>query len=340
MAPLPHSVSPRHTQVADNGRLSEPTDYHPPTEISTDDGTVNILQLTDLHLYFDTPKATHEQDIDKDLAHQTITGICQNNSAKRGNPHSADAINHSVTPVIHNYASFEACLTQALSEDVRCDLIVVTGDLVSEIHPQLYQHLYQRLHQSGIPFACIAGNHDVTDEIGKDLPFEQRSFEPHEPDSRLLSRYSMKLNGWEILFINSSVPGQIFGRIGNKNLYWLSQKLANSHHPVIIAMHHHLLPMHSAWIDAHITQDATEFWQTVAPFNALKAVVGGHVHQSSTRSYQGVQLYSTPSTGYQFKPGCDDFTLDDEAKPGYRWLSLKANGTLQSWVVRLEDNAG
>nr|WP_241878922.1 hypothetical protein [Psychrobacter sp. PraFG1]UNK05545.1 hypothetical protein MN210_01170 [Psychrobacter sp. PraFG1] len=86
MAPLPHSVSPRHTQVADNGRLSEPTDYHPPTEISTDDGTVNILQLTDLHLYFDTPKATHEQDINKDLAHQTITGICQNSSAKRGNP--------------------------------------------------------------------------------------------------------------------------------------------------------------------------------------------------------------------------------------------------------------
>ena len=271
---------------------------YPPTQITTEDGVINILQLTDPHLYLDSDTET--------------AGI-------------------------NNYQSFIACLQQALNEGIRCDLILLSGDLVNEVKPEIYKNIYQLLQQTGIPFVCIAGNHDVTDELDPHLPFSQRRFVPHEPNPMLLSNYCLALNEWRLLLIDSSVPGEIYGSVGNKNLNWLSQKLANSHHPVIIAMHHHVLPMDSAWIDQHITEDAEDFWQRVESYPTVKAVVSGHVHQNFESQRAGIKVYATPSTCYQFKPKSDDFAIDDQAVPGYRWLSLNKQGIIKSWITRLEN---
>ena len=271
---------------------------YPPTQITTEDGVINILQLTDPHLYLDPDTET--------------AGI-------------------------NNYQSFTACLQQALNEDIRCDLILLSGDLVNEVKPEIYKNIYKLLQQTKIPFVCIAGNHDVTDELDPHLPFSQRRFVPHQPNPMLLSNYCLALNEWRLLLIDSSVPGEIYGTVGNKNLNWLSQKLANSHHPVIIAMHHHVLPMDSAWIDQHITEDAEDFWQRVEGYPAVKAVVSGHVHQNFESQRAGIKVYATPSTCYQFKPKSDDFAIDDQAVPGYRWLSLNKQGIIKSWITRLEN---
>lgn len=269
---------------------------YPPTHIKTTDGVVNVLQLTDLHLYL---------DINKEVAG------------------------------VNNYQSFLACLNQALSEEIRCDLILITGDLVNEVKPEIYDHIFDILSDTGIPFACIAGNHDVTDELGAELPFDQRTFEAHQPDQRLLSQHCIMANDWKLLLIDSSVSGAIYGRVDNTTLQWLRQSAQISHNPVIITMHHHVLPMNSAWIDEHITQDAGEFWDLVETTDAIKAIVSGHVHQQYEGKRQGVQVLTTPSTCYQFKPNHDDFAFDEQAQPGYRWLSLQDNGVIDSWVERL-----
>ncbi|WP_261869157.1 metallophosphoesterase [Psychrobacter sp. JCM 18901] len=110
---------------------------YPANKLSTSDQTINILQITDLHL--STPVFVDENNTYND----DVT--CQR--------------------------SFEAVLQQALSEDIRCDLIIVTGDLVNRVKSSIYDHIFTVLQATQIPFACIAGNHDVTDENGKDLPF-------------------------------------------------------------------------------------------------------------------------------------------------------------------------
>lgn len=276
----------------------DPIPTYPPTQINTEDGVVNVLQLTDLHI----------------------------------------AIEANHNPVkLNNYSSFIACLQQALKEPIRCDLILLSGDLVNEVRPEIYQQIYQLLEQTKIPFVCIAGNHDVTDELGSNLPFSERQFVAHEPNSMLLSRHCISLNNWRLLLMDSSVPGKIYGTLDNKTLHWLSQNLANSHSPVIIAMHHHVLPVNSAWIDNHITQNAEQFWQVVKENQAVKAVVSGHVHQNFESEYAGIKVFTTPSTCYQFKPKSDDFALDNHAAPGYRWLSLSKQGRIESWVRRLEN---
>ncbi|WP_296402729.1 metallophosphoesterase [Psychrobacter sp.] len=279
---------------------------YPPTEIFTEDGLINILQLTDLHLSLDDIKS---QDI-------------KNNDNK-------------ITCKLNNYQTFIACLQQALNEPIRCDLILLTGDLVNEVKPEIYELIYLTLVETGIPFACIAGNHDVTDELGADLPFHNRTFIAHKPHSMLLSRHCIQLNNWKLLLIDSSVQGEIYGTVGNKNLNWLSQNLANSHYPVIIAMHHHVLPMDSAWIDKHITKDKAAFWHLINSKPSVKAVVSGHVHQFFEQQTEGIKVYTTPSTCYQFKPKSDDFAIEDHEVPGYRWLTLTKQNIMSSWVKRL-----
>lgn len=266
-------------------------------QLKTNRPTLNILQLTDLHLSADK--------------HKTVAGI-------------------------NCYDGFNNALKQALAEPIECDLILLTGDLVNEIKPVIYDYIFDKLQATGIPFACIAGNHDVTDVHNPNTPFEQREFIACTPDHRLLNQHCIESEHWQLLLINSSVAGKVYGEIAQAEQDWLTQQLSNNDKPAIIVMHHHAIPMDSAWIDKHIIHNADEFWATIAPFNKqVKAVLSGHTHQASEQVYQGVINYTTPSTGYQFAPKQTDFDYDESATAGYRWLLLHPDGSLASQVRRL-----
>lgn len=275
---------------------------YPVSTISTPDGQVNILQITDLHLSSHVPASG--DDISSEIA------FCQ--------------------------YSFEAIVKQALSKEIRCDLIVVTGDLVNIVQPDIYDHIFAVLEKTSIAFACIAGNHDVTDEQDEDLPFFQRTLVARAADPRLLSRHLIESEHWQLLLLDSSITGKVEGEITAADIDWVCKQLAACAKPAFIALHHHVLPVNSEWIDSHMAENAEEFWQHIAPFEQLRVIIHGHTHQEQVRHHQGVTVYSTPSTCYQFKPFEDDFAYDKQARPGYRWLQLANNGKVASWVERLD----
>jgi Icc protein len=64
-------------------------------------------------------------------------------------------------------------------------------------------------------------------------------------------------------------------------------------------------------------------------------VLWGHVHQESHHIIDGVEWMSTPSSCVQFKPGSKEFALGSEA-PGYRHLSLYADGRIETAVHRVD----
>ena len=275
---------------------------YPASAVSTPDGQVNILQITDLHLSSHVPA----------VADQTSSevAVCQ--------------------------FSFEAIIKQALSEDRRCDLILVTGDLVNKVQAEIYDHIFAVLQATGIPFACIAGNHDVTDEDDSELPFFQRQLIARAADERLLSRHIIETEHWQLLLLDSSITGKVEGELTITDIDWLYQQLQTCAKPALIALHHHLIPVDSDWIDQHMVENANTFWQRMAAFEHLKVIISGHTHQEQVRYRQGVTVYSTPSTCYQFEPFADDFAYDENALPGYRWLQLANNGEVASWVKRLD----
>lgn len=274
---------------------------YPVSSLRSINDSINVLQITDMHL------ASID---DADEQAPTLKRRCQQ--------------------------SFEAVLKQALSDDIRCDLILVTGDLVNEVKTTIYDYIFEVLTATNIPFACIAGNHDVTDEINSDLPFHQRRFVAKTADKRLLSRHVIDTKYWQLLLLDSSVPGKVAGEITGTDIDWLCTQLQVCSKPTLLALHHHVLPMQSEWIDAHIAKNTDEFWQRISAYGHLKVIVSGHTHQEQTRHHAGVVVLTTPSTCYQFKPFEDEFAFDKQAQPGYRWLQLANNGQVASWVNRLD----
>lgn len=275
---------------------------YPIHTLTTARTSLNVLQLTDLHLSLKDITASKASD----------------------------------APLAYKQR-FESVLHQALTEDdIRCDLIIVTGDLVDEIHPALYDHIFSTLEATQIPFICIAGNHDVTDEMGKHLPFAERSLVAKPADDRLVSQHVVESEYWQLLFLDTAIPGKVAGEITLTDIDWMCEQLSTCNKPALLAIHHHVLPMHSAWIDAYIAENADIFWQRMAAFSQLRVIVSGHTHQEHLVHHQGVTVYNTPSTCYQFKPYENEFAYDNSARPGYRWLQLANNGQVASWVKRLD----
>ena len=83
-------------------------------------------------------------------------------------------------------------------------------------------------------------------------------------------------------------------------------------------------------------KDSDQLRAQLVQYDNLRAVLWGHVHQEFDADRNGVRLLSTPSTCVQFAPGADEFALH-AAAPGYRWLTLNADGSIDTDVMRLPD---
>lgn len=219
--------------------------------------------------------------------------------------------------------SFHAVIEDISSRYQEIDAIVHTGDLAQVARVETYDRYLNYMQNLGIPFYQIPGNHDLVDIF----PFESPN-----PIPTLLS-----FDEWKVILLNSAVPNRIDGWIQSEQLKLLKEVLENNvQHPIILACHHHPLEMKSNWIDRHILKNTNELTEILKPFDNIKAVICGHVHQDSNNIWNNIHFLSTPSTSVQFKPKSADFALDDIA-PGYRCLLLKADGSFETVVHRLQN---
>jgi 3',5'-cyclic-AMP phosphodiesterase len=106
----------------------------------------------------------------------------------------------------------------------------------------------------------------------------------------------------------------------------------------MVCLHHHPVAMASRWLDALGIDNADEFFQVLDAHAQVRAISWGHVHQCFDARRHGVRLLATPSTCAQFLPLADDFAVDARS-PAYRRLTLRADGTIETDVVWVEQAA-
>ena len=237
----------------------------------------------------------------------------------------------------HIYADINKCLygvntnqsligvvEAVLARDVRPDLLVLTGDLVHDDGVEAYQRLNALLQALPVPGYVIPGNHDV--------PEVMRSYFS-ERELRWLDRVCVQ--GWQLLFLDSSAKGEISGVLKRELLAALRMHLDSCGLPTVIFLHHHVLPVGSAWLDRIGLVNANEFLAEIKHYPQVKAVVNGHVHQEfEYKNEQGVYFWGTPSSCAQFKPAVDKFAIDD-VSPGWRVIELTGDGEITSHIERV-----
>lgn len=204
------------------------------------------------------------------------------------------------------------------------DCFLVTGDIAADEQPTAYAQLEEMLGQDTLSL-WLPGNHD-------DIRSNLEPLEPH------LKR-RLRTPNWDVVMLETQVQGEVGGALNASELAALAvaiDEAAAENKYLLVATHHPLRSMNSAWLDEQSVRNADEALNMLAPRAKRVLMISGHVHQESDAVISGIRMLTTPSTCVQFAPGSEDFALDDRS-PGYRSLRLYADGSVQTEVVRVSD---
>ncbi len=228
---------------------------------------------------------------------------------------------------VRTAATFEATLQRALGDaGVRPDALLFTGDIADDGEAATYERFRSILSRLGLPVLCAPGNHE-------DVPVMSRVFN----GGALRHCGSHRFANWRIVLLDSHVPGEDWGRLGDSELDRLDEELAAARDEhVLVGLHHQPVPVGSPWLDGFGLRDAAEMARVIARHGNVRGILFGHVHQASDRVVDGVRMLSTPSTCAQFTPRTESCVMDLRP-PGYRWLQLSHSGGIGTGVVWLEE---
>ncbi len=217
--------------------------------------------------------------------------------------------------------TFQSVLSLALDTHAHIDLMVFSGDISNDVSTQVYTRLVEKLPED-IDTVWLPGNHDENQAMQQIL------------GERLLA--SRCLGPWHISLLDSSVAKAVHGELTATELERFDQLLKrhpDKYHAVFL--HHHLLPLGSAWLDTINVRNGEKVLSTMSDAKQVRFMANGHVHQEAVQQYKNIQLYSTPSTCFQFLPKSEMFALDSKQMPGYRSFTLHDDGTFETQVYRL-----
>ncbi|CAE6891510.1 3',5'-cyclic-AMP phosphodiesterase [Ectopseudomonas khazarica] len=219
--------------------------------------------------------------------------------------------------------SLQRVIEQVQQEQPQIDLILATGDLSQDGSVASYERFRQLTAAIGAPCRWLAGNHDETPPMQAVCK-----------DSELLQPV-IDLGAWRVIMLDSSIPGAVPGFLADSQLELLQRALAEApqrHH--LICLHHHPVAIGCKWMDPIGLRNPDALFAILDRHPQARAVLWGHIHQEFDQPRGKLRLLASPSTCVQFAPGSEEFQVGSEA-PGYRWLRLHADGTLDTGISRV-----
>ncbi len=220
--------------------------------------------------------------------------------------------------------SLQAVIDLVKRERPSLDAVLGTGDLSDQGAQESYQRLLAYFGQLTEQHFWLPGNHD-------DLAHMQIA----GGSERLCGE--LRGGGWQILMLNSQIPGEVGGEMGAEQLAFLEDALVRGAEEglhCLVCLHHQPIKIGCEWLDEQMVADAQRLLAIIDGASTVRGVLWGHVHQELEKNRGDVLLMSSPSTCVQFAPGQVTFKADD-LSPGYRWLRLHPDGRIETAVSRV-----
>ncbi|WP_281646913.1 3',5'-cyclic-AMP phosphodiesterase [Parendozoicomonas sp. Alg238-R29] len=220
--------------------------------------------------------------------------------------------------------SFANVVSMIKDREPSIDQILVTGDISQDDSLESYQFCRKVTSTLKAPCAWLRGNHDEMAVIKE----SDNNFASFFPDH-------IRIGNWVVLMLNTQTDGAVYGTLSSAELdKFESQLVAFQGHPILVAMHHHPVPVGSRWIDEIALRNSEAVLTLLKGYPQVQTIIHGHTHQERDIDHQGVRILGIPSTCVQFKPEAEGFATDD-LQPGYRKLRLYPDGQIETEVYRL-----
>lgn len=231
-----------------------------------------------------------------------------------------ESVFHGVNPD----QALQGLLAALAARGDHADLAVVTGDLTHDGTEAAYRRLREHFATLGMPVYCLAGNHDDPVTLKRVLASGQVSAPP-----------SVLLAHWQLIMLDTTVPGEDAGRLEATELDRLGACLdAYPERHVVVCLHHPPMPSGMRWMDeTMLLRNPEDLFAVLDQYPQVRALLWGHIHQPFRELRRGVHCLAAPSTMVQFLPGSEEFAVDPRP-PGLRWLVLHSDGRIETGIER------
>lgn len=177
---------------------------------------------------------------------------------------------------------------------LRPDAIVFTGDLTDLGEPEAYRALRTAVEpvaeRLGAPIVWVAGNHD-------ERPALREALLGLAPTEDAVTGV-WDLGGLRLVALDTTVPGWHHGELDDAQLAWLRDVLAEpAPLGTILALHHPPLPSHVRLFDILELREQHRFAEVIAGTD-VRAVLGGHLHYSTSGTFAGIPVSVAAATCY------------------------------------------
>ncbi len=221
--------------------------------------------------------------------------------------------------------SLDAVLALIKTNHPSPDIVLASGDIAQDGSVAAYRCFKEKTAFFDCPVYWFAGNHDNLEKMAQVTK-----------GSDVLTK-QVRVGNWQLLLLDSSVAGQVFGKISPAELELLDRVLdAASDQHCLLGLHHHSIDIQCQWLDAIGLHNRDQLFEIIEQYDNIRAIVCGHIHQELDQTSNGIRYLAAPSTCVQFEPKTKAFSVANQA-PGYRWLQLYPNGDIGTGVNRLDN---
>jgi hypothetical protein len=179
-----------------------------------------------------------------------------------------------------------------------------------------------------LPFAAIPGNHDSRELMRDAFPGPNYAF-----TSGALNQ-EVKLNGLDLLLLDSSVPGQPHGELDQPTMDWLDVSLsASSERPALLFLHHPPFLTGIWHMDRQNLRDAADLASIIKRHPRVRMIASGHVHRAVLTTFAGIACTICPAPNHAVDLDLaqlrePSFAIEPPAFHLHTWLPGGEHGTI------------
>jgi Icc protein len=180
--------------------------------------------------------------------------------------------------------------------------VIVSGDLTHDGTLAAYRRLGELLaplERRGLPVLLGLGNHDARPAFRATLAVAAAG---PDGDSDGRCYYSHRVGDLRVLMLDSLVPGEVWGALGQAQLDWLARALrAPAPGGDLLVVHHPVTRAGVPWLDELLLVDAAALAEVVQGHPPL-GILAGHCHNASASHFAGTLAATAPAVVFQFEP--------------------------------------